>query len=125
MPVPFPAFPWGLGLAVPLLSGPLGSSATAQDDGVKPVAVVSITSVEEVLGDIAWLTESAGQGDFGKMVALLSGGYTVGMDKKRPIGLVVTIEDDEPKALGFLPVKNLDAVLALVRLRARSAGLYG
>lgn len=79
---------------------------------IQPIAVVSIASVEEVLGDIAFLTESAGQGDFGKMVALLSGGYTVGMDKKRPAGMLVTIKNDEPNPLLFLPVKNLDAVLA-------------
>jgi hypothetical protein len=91
---------------------PLLRPATAQENAVEPVAVVAIASVDEVLGDIAWLTESAGQGDFGKMVALLSGGYTVGMDKKRPLGLIVTIENDEAKALGFLPVRNLDALLA-------------
>ncbi|MBW3600467.1 MAG: hypothetical protein KY475_24785, partial [Planctomycetes bacterium] len=101
-----------ISLATLVALAPLARPAAAQEEGVEPVAVVAITSVEEVLGDVAWLTETAGQGDFGKMVALLSGGYTVGMDKKRPIGLIVTIENDEPKALGFVPVKNLDALLA-------------
>lgn len=103
---------WAAALAALVAAAPIARPAAAQENAVKPVAVVSVASVEEVLGDIAWLTESAGQGDFGKMVALLSGGYTVGVDKKRPIGLIVTIENDEPSALAFLPVRNLDAVLA-------------
>lgn len=101
----------GLAALVSLASMP--ARVLAQEaEGIQPVAVIAIASIDEVLGDIAFVTESAGQGDFGKMVALLSGGYTVGMDKKRPLGLVVTLKNDEPKAIAFLPVKNLDAVLA-------------
>jgi hypothetical protein len=101
-------------LAATVAVASLGSAAVAQEaaPAVKPVAVISIASIDEVLGDIGYLTESAGQGDFGKMVALLSGGYTVGMDKKRPLGMVVTMKDDEPSPLLFLPVRNLEAVLA-------------
>ncbi len=77
----------------------------------KPIAVLAVASVEEVLNDIAYVTETAGQGDMGKMITLLSGGYTRGVDKKRPMGLVVTIPEDEPKAFAFLPVKNLNTIL--------------
>ncbi len=101
----------GLAALVAVASTPSRTLAQEQE-GIRPVAVVSIASIDEVLGDIAFLTETAGQGDFGKMVALLSGGYTVGMDKKRPLGLIVSLENDEPKGVAFLPIKNLDAVLA-------------
>jgi hypothetical protein len=103
-----------LAAAATLLVASLSPHAIAQDKAKKlePVAVVAIASIEEVLGDIGYVTETAGQGDLGKMVALLSGGYTVGMDKKRPLGMVVTMQNEEPSGLLFLPVKNLEAVLA-------------
>jgi hypothetical protein len=102
---------WAMAALISIAS--LSPRSFAQEAApAQPVAVVSIASIEEVLGDIGYLTETAGQGDFGKMIALLSGGYTVGMDKKRPLGMVVTLKDDEPSGLMFLPVKNLEAVLA-------------
>ena len=77
----------------------------------KTVAVMSISSVDDVLGNIKYLTESAGAGDMGQMVTLTLGAYLDGIDRGNPVGMVLHTNGQEFTPLGFIPVKDLDAVL--------------
>lgn len=88
---------------------PFSQSAAAKD----PVVVVSVAGADEVVGDIAYLTEATGFGDIGRLIALMAGPYTAQLDKSKPSGSYIHFdEDDRPIVVGFIPVKNLDALLA-------------
>lgn len=104
-------------LAATLVVLPL-SRAPAQEavDQIKPVAVFSIAGSDELLGDIGYITEAAGAGDFGRLAALMSQPYTAALDKKKPIGVyVVMAGENEPAGVGFIPVKDLEILLAAFR----------
>lgn len=87
------------------------SSALAQD--LKPVAVVSIASVEETLADVGYITSIAGMEDAGKTARLFGSALTAGMDKKRPAGLYVVPKDGDFHAIAFIPVKDLKQLLEI------------
>ncbi|HEX5035450.1 MAG TPA: hypothetical protein VFW62_13300, partial [bacterium] len=98
-------------MAAALLVAPLGQ-LLAQN--AKPVLVVSISSVEDTLADIAYITKAAGAEDAGRTALLFGNAFTNGIDKKKPIGMYVT-----PKAGGsdfvgvaFVPVTDLKTILA-------------
>jgi len=104
-------------MAVVLVTLPLGQ-APAQEAAqeIKPVAVISIAGSDELLGDIGYITEAAGAGDFGRLAALMATPYTAPLDRKKPIGAYVVLADqDEPAAVGFIPVKDLDVFLAALK----------
>lgn len=82
----------------------------------KPVVVVSISGVDELMGDIDYLTKSAGVEDYGNLFKLLAAPYTVGIDKSKPWGMIVQMnEDGQPQTMGFVPVKDLDVVFAALK----------
>ncbi len=94
-----------------LLLAPLGQ-LLAQN--VKPVLVLSISSVEDTLADIVYITKAAGAEEVGR-IAMFSGQvYTNGLDKKKPIGMYVAPKtgggDFVPVA--FIPVSDLKTFLA-------------
>ena len=104
-------------MAVVLVTLPLGQ-APAQEAAqeIKPVAVISIAGSDELLGDIGYITEAAGAGDFGRLAALMATPYTAPLDRKKPIGAYVVLSDqNEPAAVGFIPVKDLDVFLAALK----------
>jgi len=81
----------------------------------KPVAVLSLAPIESLIGDIAYLTEAAGSRDVGQMVEAMAQPYTQGIDRTRPIGVVLTLEEGAPKPLAFVPVSDLKATLASLK----------
>ena len=87
------------------------AGALAQD--LKPVAVVSIASVEETLADIGYVTSVAGLEDAGKTARLFGSALTSGMDKKRPSGLYVVPKDGDFHAIAFIPVTDLKQLLEI------------
>ena len=94
-----------------LLLAPLGQ-LLAQN--VKPVLVVSVSSVEDTLADVAYITKAAGAEDAGRTALLFGNAFTNGLDKKKPIGMYVS-----PKVGGgdfvpvvFVPVTDLKTILA-------------
>lgn len=88
--------------------------ARAQDR-VRPIAVVAINNLNEIFGDIATMTELAGQGDAGKVAIGMGGIYTSGIDRTKPAGAYVTLGDTGPKVMAFIPVTNLKQLLAVYR----------
>jgi hypothetical protein len=75
-------------LALGLLSTPAASflAQAADVDGIQPVVVISVANSDKLLGDVGFLTESAGAGDVGRLVALMAAPYTAGLDKGKPAG---------------------------------------
>lgn len=83
----------------------------AQDAEFKPVAVVSVAPVKKVLADVQYLADAAGQTDAGRMAALLSTPFTEGIDKTRPVGVVVMTNGQEFAPTAYLPVSDFDRLL--------------
>ena len=101
--------------AFALIASPLGQAFTsvASAQPADPVVVVSVAGSDELLGDILYLTEAAGVGDFGRLMALMASPYTSTLNKKRPAGAYLTMQGQGPPvSVSFLPVKNLDTLLA-------------
>ena len=101
-------------LLVVLALGAMIASAAPLHAETKPVFVLSITDIDSLLSDIGYLTEVAGVGDIGRMAAMMSQPYTQGLDKKKPLGVVVTTDGTQFTPLGFIPVKDLEAVLSML-----------
>jgi len=102
-----------------LATGPLAGlapRAAAQTlGGKKPIAIVSIASINEILGDVNYVMTAADMKDLAPMVPGLAGQFTAGIDRTRPIGFVATmgVNEEKPEVLGFVPVTNLDQFLGL------------
>ena len=95
-----------------VLATPLSSLHAQQQQ--KTVAVMSISSVDDILGNIKYLTEAAGSPDVGQMVTMMSGAYLDGIDRGNPVGMVLHTNGQEFTPLGFIPVKDLDKVFAVL-----------
>lgn len=93
--------------ALAVLAAPLA----AQAQQLRPVAVVSVASLEENLADIGYITRAAGMEDTGRTVRLLAAGLTAGIDRTRPIGLYVVPQAGDFHAVAFLPVSDLRLLL--------------
>lgn len=86
-------------------------SHAAADEDVKPVAVLSIASIDRLMDDMAYLGRAAGRSDAGIAFQLMSGPFVESFDRTRPAGVLITIENDEPKGIGFLPVPDSNKLL--------------
>ena len=100
------------GMAALLLVSPWIAAASAQ---AKPAVVVSLSGVDEILGDIAYLTEAAGVPDAGRSVAFLAGGLAKGLDRKKPWGGYLNVKEGAPEFVAFVPVTDLKAALATLK----------
>ncbi len=90
-------------------------SPTEAADPPKPVAVLSIASVDHLMSDFAYLTNVAGRSDIAGYVQLVGMSFVQDLDRTKPLGVLITIEDDEPKGIGFLAVPNLDKALKVIQ----------
>lgn len=107
---------WGrLALASMLLFAMPLAALQAQEAEMKPVAVISISPVKKILADTQYLAEAAGQGDFGRMAAIMSAPFTQGIDKSRPIGVVVMTNGQEFAPTAFIPVTDMDSLLLIIK----------
>ncbi|MDX1947458.1 MAG: hypothetical protein SFU86_18800 [Pirellulaceae bacterium] len=101
--------PLRLGLATLALLAPVALLAAEP----KPVAVISMASVDETLADVGYLTTVTGMEDAGKMVRLFGAALTSGMDKKRPAGAFVVPLAGEFPTVAFIPVTDLKQLLTI------------
>jgi hypothetical protein len=83
------------------LNSAVGQSAPA---GLKPVAVVSISSIKETLADVDYITRIAGMADYGNTVRFFAGAMASGVDQERPIGMYFVPQNDEFHAVAFMPL---------------------
>ena len=103
---------WLTAMAAAMLLSPL-AQVYAQD--VKPVAVISVTNPDKLLGDIDYLTNAGGAADAGRLVTLMAGPYLAGLDRTKPGGAYVVMDGEEPVVVAFLPVRDLTTVLATLK----------
>lgn len=92
--------------ALALAALPLAQAAAQ----TKPVAVVALSSVEETLADIGYVTRAAGAEDAGRTAILLGNAFTNGLDKKRPMGMYVVQSAGEFQGVAFIPVTDIKIV---------------
>jgi hypothetical protein len=77
----------------------------AQNAG--PIAVLAVEPMDQLMEDMSYLTEAAGQGEaVADMKKALQEG-TEGMDTTRPMGVLVTADGDELATVAFLPITDL------------------
>ena len=80
-----------------------------------PVAVLSIAGVDELFGDVDYLTKVAGAEEFGNLLKIMASPYTAGIDKTKPWGVVVHAAGDEPEPLAFIPVKDMKLMFTALK----------
>ncbi len=109
---PFGRFLFSCAAAVALLLAPL-SLAHAQN---KPLVVVSVSSVDEVLADVKYVTKASGFEGAGNTADFFGKAYSNGVDRKRPIGVIVTPkEGGEFVSVSFVPISDMKAILATLK----------
>jgi hypothetical protein len=77
----------------------------------KSLLVVSVSGVDPLLSDVSYLLKSAGFDQYAPMAQMLTNSVA-GVDKARPIGVVVTTDGGTFTPLGFIPVSDLKTLLA-------------
>lgn len=110
---------WATAVAVAVAVTPWGD-ALAQ--APKPMAIISVASIDKLFQDIAYVSTAAGQPQARGLVEFGAAQFLEGIDRTRPIGAVVTMKegDQEPDFLAFVPVTDFDAVVTKVE---QSAGI--
>jgi len=78
----------------------------------KTVAVMSVSSVDSLLGNVGYIAESAGFPEAMGIVTMMGGEYLEGIDRGKPIGMVLNTDGQEFTPLGFIPVKDLNRIFA-------------
>ena len=84
--------------------------------GPTPIAVVSISGYDELMGDLGMIGKLGGTPELAKMVegliAMGTGGRGLaGLDKAKPLGAVVYVDGEDFPVIGFVPVTNLKSLL--------------
>ena len=107
-----------LALAVGL-SMLLSSSSVFAQSTPEPAIIVSVAKIKEQLSDINYLMDAAGYGQMAFLVKVQAEQFLKGVDNDRPAGVMMFFEedadeDDEPKALAFVPMDNLDDFLTTI-----------
>lgn len=87
------------------------AAAVAQD---KPVLLVAGNSLDSMLADFKYLATTAGVPEVSGLAGVMIKGFTEGLDRAKPWGVVVSTDGIEFKAYGFVAVKNLKQVLETV-----------
>lgn len=79
----------------------------------KPAAVISIANLEDTLGDIDYLVDASGFGQMKFMIQTQITHFLKGVDQTRPSGVLLYMDEgaEQPSALGFVPVEELDDLL--------------
>ncbi len=85
----------------------------------KPFAVAAIASYDEIMADLNWAGELAGEANVAKRVEALVKFFTqdkglAGLNKKKPLGAVVFATDDQPVGCALIPVTDFDKLLDVV-----------
>ncbi len=90
--------------------------ASWAQSAVEPTIIISISSLNNQLDDISYLTEAAGFAGAGNMARVQLEGFTTGIDKNKPMCVHLFLKEGqaEPEAVIFIPVTNFDDVLNTV-----------
>ncbi|MFO0883022.1 MAG: hypothetical protein U0894_02355 [Pirellulales bacterium] len=97
-----------------LVASLFASAPRAMAEDLEPVLVVSLAGVDRTMGDVGSILKMAGKEDLAKTMTFFGNAFTNGINKKKPAGLFVLADENgqEFPAVVFIPVDNLDTVLA-------------
>jgi hypothetical protein len=82
----------------------LGQSSSAND----PAVVIAVKNISAQLDDIKYLGEKAGFGDEVAMLPFMVRGMMPGIDMRKPAGVAVWFEGEDPVALAMVPVSDIE-----------------
>jgi len=93
----------------------------ADTSSMETVAVVAVSSYNELLEDIGFLGSLAGRPEIGQMIdggiaMFTQGKGLAGIDKSRPWGVLLQTDGIQFLPIGCLPVTDLDALLELTQV---------
>lgn len=92
------------------------TTAGAQEtNDVRAAVVVSLKSFDELMSDVGYLTRTAGTPEIGGLVTVMASQYTDGINTRKPIGMYLTFDGEMPTGVVFVPINDLDRVLAKVQ----------
>ncbi|HIA18802.1 MAG TPA: hypothetical protein EYN70_05175, partial [Planctomycetaceae bacterium] len=81
--------------------------AESQAQTAKPVAVITLSSVDELVGDAKHVIAAIGLPGIDDQLNAMLDPFTAGIDRSKPIGAVVSLEGELGFTLkAFVPVKN-------------------
>lgn len=98
--------------AVTLLLAPV---AQAQNSKAKPVAVISVNSIDQLFKDADFLGSLVGQPQISAQYGPMLKGFTPGLDHSKPIGLVVQSDGIAPSGSLCLPVADLNVLAPFLK----------
>lgn len=109
--------PLGWLLALGLVLSALGAG-TALAEPLAPVAVVSVASHDELMGDVAFAGRIAERPELATalsgVLSLVTGGKGLeGLDKGRPLAVVIQTDGQKVSGYGLVPVTDFRALLAV------------
>ena len=78
----------------------------------EPVLLVSASSIQGLLDDVAHITQVAGAAQAGNMAIMMARPFTAGLSKDRPVGVVV---DETLAPLIFIPVDDFSTSMAVLK----------
>lgn len=90
-------------VAIVLAIGSLAPVLPAQEAN-KPIAIVSISPLDRMLQDTSFLLRAANVPEMGGLVTMMANQYSQGIDRSRPLGAAIFLENQNPSALVFLPL---------------------
>ncbi len=94
----------------------LPAAFVAAQSVAQPSVVVALSPLSNQLDDIGYLTAAAGVPAFGNIAKVQVDAYSRGIDKTRPIGILLFVKDANtpPDSLACIPVDNFDDLLNTV-----------
>ncbi len=98
----------------------LFAAAAAGPKEVKPVALLSVASYDELMGDIAYVGKISDNPDLAVGLEAMLKLFTKsrgleGLDKTRPLGVVLQTDGTEMFGYGMIPVTDLEKLLDVLR----------
>jgi len=79
-----------------------------------PAIIVSLAKVDRLLADVGYLTRAAGTPEVGGLVTIMAGEFIQGLDTKKPLGVVLTMNGPQPSGLAFVGVSDFDLVTSQI-----------
>ena len=110
------AWAWLPVLAMLLAAAPLAARA---QQNANQVALITLSSYDEIKSDVSFIGRLGGQPMLAEqmegMLAFLTGGQGLaGLDKTKPIGVAIYLQDGQPVPKAYIPVEDMDALITLM-----------
>jgi hypothetical protein len=91
-------------LAIAVL--PTSRAFSAEQAEAKPVATLCVAPLERSLPDLVYALSAMNVPEISGLVELLSTFYTRGLDRTKPMGMIVRLEDDTPVSVFCIPTTD-------------------